>query len=65
MGVHRRFSHSVGDNIQVHNGERHLPIFLGRCHGLRRLDRRFIGKRILGTWCLVGWDHLIQWDDLI
>jgi hypothetical protein len=64
-GVRRlkgRFIRSVGVNLQVHMGERHLPRLLSRCHGLRWPDKRFIGRRLLRAGYLPGWDHVIQQD---
>jgi hypothetical protein len=33
---------------QIQVGERHLPGLTDRCHELRRLDKIFRGKRLLG-----------------
>jgi hypothetical protein len=39
-------------------GERHIPRLSRRCHGLRRIDRRFISRRIIGAGYLLGWDRV-------
>jgi hypothetical protein len=49
-----RFSHSVGGKLQVQMGDKHIPILSSRCHGLRKPDRRFRGRNILGPGCLLG-----------
>jgi hypothetical protein len=38
-------------------GERHIQTMLRRFHGLRRPDRSFRGRIILGEGCILGWDH--------
>jgi hypothetical protein len=46
------------------NGIEHLPILSSRCYGLRRSDKRFKGKRLLGLGFLLGWDHARHEDFL-
>jgi hypothetical protein len=47
-GLSGRVDHSEGVPPQVQVGERHLPGLIDTCHELRRLDRSFIGRRLLG-----------------
>jgi hypothetical protein len=43
-----RVDYSEGVPPQIQVGERHLPGLTDRCHELRRPDRSFRGKRLLG-----------------
>jgi hypothetical protein len=49
-------------NLQVNMGEMHLAILSGGCHGLRRPERRFKCRMIIGTRGILGWDHVNQYD---
>jgi hypothetical protein len=57
-----RVSRSVGANLQVQMGERHLPRLSGGCHGLRWPGRMLRSGRLLGAGCLPGRDHARQQD---